>query len=289
MHPVLFHIGSFLIPSYGVVAAFGVLVGLTVALYAARRLHIDPNKIWNLCILVLFTALVGSRLLLVAANWSVLRRRPVWMLGLAMIHHPLLAGIGTLLALAVAVLYATWQHLPLRITADALAIPLALGLGFEQVGALLSGSGYGTGTHLSWAVTYSDPYAEFWSGAPLGIPVHPVQAYVTLCYLAIAAGLAFLLPRRRQNGDLAGIFLMATGTVMFITEFWRDPIGRGALFSGVLKAPQLGGVVLLLAGAVMLLERKSERISPAATPAEQAPPVAANLPETPNPQGSPNG
>jgi phosphatidylglycerol:prolipoprotein diacylglycerol transferase len=288
VHPVLFHIGSFLIPSYGVVAAFGVLVGLIVALYTARRLRIDPNKIWNLCILVLFTALVGSRLLLVAANWSVLRHHPVWMLGLAMIHHPLLAAIGTLLALAVAVLYATWQRLPLRMAADALAIPLALGLGFEQLGALLSGAGYGTGTHVSWAITYSDPFAEFWSGAPLGIPVHPVQAYVALCYFGIAAGLAFLLPRRRQNGDLAGVFLMAAGTVMFVTEFWRDPIGRGALFGGVLKAPQIAGLVLLLAGAVVLLERASERITPAATLVDQTPPSVANRPEAPTAQGSAN-
>jgi phosphatidylglycerol:prolipoprotein diacylglycerol transferase len=288
VHPVLFHIGSFLIPSYGVVAAFGVLVGLMVALYTARRLRIDPNKIWNLCILVLFTALVGSRLLLVAANWSVLRHHPVWMLGLAMIHHPLLAAIGTLLALAVAVLYATWQRLPLRMAADALAIPLALGLGFEQLGALLSGAGYGTGTHVPWAITYSDPFAEFWSGAPLGIPVHPVQAYVALSYFAIAVGLAFLLPRRRQNGDLAGVFLMAAGTVMFVTEFWRDPIGRGALFGGALKTPQIAGVVLLLAGAVVLLERASERITPAATLFDQTPPTGAKRPEAPTAQGSAN-
>jgi phosphatidylglycerol:prolipoprotein diacylglycerol transferase len=181
------------------------------------------------------------------------------MLSLAMIHHPLLAAIGTLLALAAAILYATWQHLPFRTTADALSAPLALGLAFEQLGALLSGAGYGTGAHVPWAVTYTDPLAARWSDAPLGIPVHPVQAYAALCYFALALMLWLLLTRRRQNGDLAGIFLMAAGVILFITEFWRDPIGRGALFHGILKAPQLIGIVLLLAGAVLLLERKSER------------------------------
>lgn len=289
MHPVLFHIGSFLIPSYGAIAALGVLVALTVALYTARRLHIDPNRIWNLCVIVLFTALIGSRLLLVIANWPVLRHHPVWMFGLGMIHHPLLAAIGSLLALAIAVLYATWQRLPLRTTADSLAIPLALGLAFEQVGALLSGAGYGTGTHVPWAITYSNPFAEFWSGAPLGIPVHPVQAYVAICYFGIAAGLAFLLPRRRQNGDLAGVFLMATGVVLFVTEFWRDPIGRGAVFGGALKAPQLAGIVLLLAGAIVLLERKSDRITGAGTPVAQTPPTAGDSPDAFNPPRSTNG
>ena len=270
MHPVLFHIGGFVIPSYGALAALGVLVALTITLYTARRLQLDPNKIWNLSIIVLFTALVGSRLLLIAANWSILRSHPLWILSLAMIHHPLLAAIGTLLALAAATFYVTWQHLPFRTTADALSAPLAVGLGFEQIGALLSGAGYGTGARVPWAVIYTDPLAARWSDAPLGIPVHPVQAYASLGYFAIALTLFLLLPRRSQNGDLGGIFLMATGAVLFITEFWRDPIGRGALFHGILKTPQLVGVVLVFAGAALLLERKSERLNPASPSAESA-------------------
>jgi phosphatidylglycerol:prolipoprotein diacylglycerol transferase len=278
VHPVLFHIGAVVIPSYGALAALGVLVALTAALYTSRRLGLDPNKIWNLCVIVLFTSLAGSRLLLVLANWSLLRHHPLWVLSLAMVHHPLLAAIGTLLATVVAVLYATWQRLSLRTTADALAAPLALGLALEQFGALLSGAGYGTGTHVPWAVTYTDPLAARWSDAPLGIPVHPVQAYAGICFLLIAALLLFLSPRRTQNGDLAGIFLMASGVVLFITEFWRDPIGRGAIPGGFLKAPQLAGIIAVLGGAFLLLERESHHIAEAeSTPsarAQHAPPDA---------------
>ncbi len=273
MHPVLFHIGPLIIPSYGATAALGVLLALMLALHTARKLQIDSNKIWNLCILMLFTTLVGSRLLLVIANWTVLRHHPLWMLGLAMIHHPLIAAIGSFIALAVAASYALWQHLPLRSSADVLAAPAALGLAFEQLGALLAGSGYGTGAHIPWAVTYTDPLAERWSGAPLFIPVHPVQAYVALCFLAIAIGIVLWLPHRRQHGDLAGIFLMSTGTVLFITEFWRDPIGRGTLFHGALKGPQVASLVFVLAGAWLLLERASQCIAVAAAPI--APPQPA--------------
>jgi len=261
VHPVLFHIGPLLIPSYGATAALGVLLALMLALHTARKLQIDSNKIWNLCILMLFTALVGSRLLLVIANWTVLRSHPLWMLGLAMVHHPLLAVIGSLIALAVAAFYTLWQHLPLRTTADVLAAPAALGLTFEQFGELLAGSGYGTGAHIPWAITYTDSLAERWSGAPLYIPVHPVQAYAAACFLAIAVGLVLWLPHRRQNGDLAGIFLMSTGAVLFITELWRDPIGRGALFQGALKGPHVAGIVFVLAGGWLLLERTSQHIA----------------------------
>ena len=266
MHPVLFHIGSLVIPSYGATAAVGVLLALMLALHTARKVGVDPNKIWNLCILMLFTAVIGSRFLLVVANWTVLRHHPLWMLSLAMIHHPLLAAIGSLIALAVAAVYARLNHLPFRATADVLVAPAALGLALEQFGALLAGSGFGTGAHIPWAITYSDPLAERWSGAPLDIPVHPVQAYAALCFLAIAVGLVVWLPRRRQHGDLAGIFLISTGVVLFITEFWRDPIGRGAMLGGMLKGPQVAGIVFVIAGAWLLLERASQRVAGAAVP-----------------------
>ena len=272
MHPVLFHIGALVVPSYGAVAALGLLLALMLALRIARTIGVDPNRIWNLCILMLFTALVGSRLLLVIANWKILRSHPLWVLSIAMVHHPLLAGVAALIAFAVAAVYSGMHRMPYRATADVLAAPLAIGLAFEQLGALLAGSGYGTGTHLPWAIIYTDPLAARWSDAPLGIPVHPVQVYAGICFLAIAVGLLFWLPRRRQNGDLAGLFLLTSGTVMYITEFWRDPLGRGAVFHGFLQGPQLAAIILVFAGAALLLDRPSQRTSQAfpATPSPSA-------------------
>jgi len=277
VHPVLFHVGSLVIPSYGATAAAGVLLALMLALHTARMLRIDSNQIWNLCILMLFTALVGSRLLLIIANWTALRHHPLWMLSLAMIHHPLLAAIGAAIALVVAAIFARVYHLPFRITADVLAAPLALGLAFEQIGALLAGSGYGTGAQVPWAVTYTDPLAARWSDAPLGIPVHPVQAYAAIGFFAIAVGLLLWLPHRRQNGDLAGLFLIATGVVLFITEFWRDPFGRGSLFEGVIKGPQVAGIVLVLAGASILLESKSQHVVVAVAAIESSQPRSPEI------------
>lgn len=261
VYPVLFHVGSVLIPAYGAVAALGVVFALLLALRTARMVGVDPNPVWNLCILSLFTALVGSRLLLIVVNWTVLRRHPAWLLGLSMIHHPLLAAIGALLAASSAVLYARWQRLPLRATADALAAPLALGLAMEQVGALLAGAGFGTETAAPWAITYTNPLAARWSGAPLGVPVHPVQAYAALAFLTIAFLLLVILPYRRQQGDMAGLWLLATGTAIYITEFWRDHEGRGSLLHGALDSPQVAAVASVLAAGLLLRERPRSRIA----------------------------
>lgn len=256
MHPVLFHIGSLLIPSYGAVSALGVLLALFLAQRTARIANVSAPQIWNLCVIGLFAALAGERLLLVAANWSDLRRHPGWMLGLAMIHHPLLASVGAVAGVGSAALYARWKRLPMASTADALAAPLALGLAFEQLGALLAGSGYGTDTTVRWAITYTDVLSARWSGTPLGIPLHPVQAYAALAFLTLSISLLLWLPERRRQGDVAGLWLLGAGVAIFITELWRDTEGRGALLSGALDGPQVVAILFVLAGAFVLLERK---------------------------------
>jgi phosphatidylglycerol:prolipoprotein diacylglycerol transferase len=239
--PVLFHIGSIVIPSYGALAALGVLLGLFLAQRTSRIAQVNAAQLWNLCVIAVFAALVGARLLLVLVNWSDLRLHPAWMLGLAMVHHPLVAAAGALSGAIAALLYARWRRLPLPATADALAAPLALGLAFEQAGELLAGSGFGTQANVPWAITYTNPLAEL---------------YAALAYLVIAAALFAWMPRRRQPGDAAGLGLLAIGVALFVTEIWRDPVGRGSLLGSALDGPQAAAVAVVVAGGLVLRERK---------------------------------
>jgi phosphatidylglycerol:prolipoprotein diacylglycerol transferase len=256
VHPVLFNIGSIVIPAYGALAALGVLLALFLAQRTARIVGVDAGHVWNLCVAALFAALLGQRLVLVAANWSALHTHPSWIFGLGMVHHPLLGAADTLAGVGSALLYARRKRLPLWSTADALAAPLALGLAFEQLGALLAGSGYGTEAGVRWAVTYTNPLAARWSGTPLGIPLHPVQAYAALAFLTLSIFLLAMLPARRQQGDVAGMFLLGAGVAVFLTELWRDPVGRGAMLGGALDGPQAAAVLFVLAGGLILVERK---------------------------------
>ncbi len=262
MHPVLFHIGAVLIPSYGALGAAGVLLALFLTHRTARTAGVAATEVWNLSVAAVFAAIVAGRLLLVAVNWSAVGRHPAWALDLAMIHHPLVAGVGVAAGLAVAATYALWRKMPLRSTADALAAPLALGLALEQFGALLVGSGYGidAGPKLPWAVTYTSALAQRWSGTPLGVPLHPAQAYAALAFLALAVFLFFWLQVEQQKGDVAGLCLMGLGVAIFFTEIWRDPEGRGLTLGGALDGPQIAAVAMVFAGAWVLRERKAAAV-----------------------------
>ncbi len=183
MHPVLFHIGALLIPSYGALAAAGVLLTLVLAQRTARIVGVSPSQVWNVCVVALFAALVGSRLLLAALNWGELLRHPLWIFGLATIHSPVLAVAGVMMGAVAALFYMGRERMPWATTLDALAPPLVVGLACEQWGALLAGAGYGTETSVGWAIIYTDPLAQRWSGTPLGVALHPVQAYAAVGYM----------------------------------------------------------------------------------------------------------
>jgi phosphatidylglycerol:prolipoprotein diacylglycerol transferase len=125
---------------------------------------------------------------------------------------------------------------------------------------LFAGSGFGTETTARWAVTYSEPLAARWSGTPLGVPLHPVQVYAALAFLTLSLWLLVLLPARRQQGDIAGLWLVGAGVTVFITEFWRDREGRGSLLHGALDGPQAAAILFVIAGALVMLQRRLQEI-----------------------------
>lgn len=265
MHPVLIQIGSLLIPSYGAFAALGVLAALALAQFTSPRVGIDSRHVWNALALAVFSALVAERGLLIALNLANLRQHPDWLLALALVHHPLLSGVGASVAVLAVVGYVRWAHLPFRSFADALAAPVAIGLAFEQIGCLLVGSDFGRETVSgTWgAITYTSPLAARWSGTPLGIPLVPAQAYAALgaALVALLCGL-WLHRRHRQPGEVAGLGFLSFGVVLFLSECLRDWEGRGVLhfarFGAVIDAPQLAAFALVLGGATLLADWRSD-------------------------------
>jgi hypothetical protein len=149
-----------------------------------------------------------------------------------------------------------WQRLPLWPTADALAAPLALGLAFEQwarSGRL--GLRERKGLGVRWAVTYTDPLAARWSGTPLGVALHPVQAYAALAFLTLSILLLFWLPAAGSRA-MWPVFCCWARRGCFFHRILARSEGRGALLGGALDGPQAAAVLLVLAGGLALLERK---------------------------------
>ena len=137
MIPLTWHFGRVVVPVSGLIAAAGVVSALFLARATAKRLDVDPDKVWNLGVIGIVCVWIGSRLLLILLNWTDFRAHPLWMLGLISVRsRPALLG-GAALAIAGGLAYARYARLPFRRTLDALAVPFALASTAFSVAALL--------------------------------------------------------------------------------------------------------------------------------------------------------
>jgi phosphatidylglycerol:prolipoprotein diacylglycerol transferase len=260
LHPRLFQFGHIAIPTYGVFAAIALIAALAMATHTARRLALDPNKIWNLSLLGIFTALLGSRLLLVLFHFSDFLAHPFWMLGLVGIRSRGIFYGAILLAMCACIGYIFTSGLPMRRTLDCFAAPAALGIAIRSLGAFAAGSDYGAPTTKPWGVVYKHGLAAFWSGTPLGVRLHPVQLYEAVVLFALFAFLLFWLPRCAHDGDLAGAFLFIYGISLYFLDFYRGE--RSFVFHQAITVTQIIAIGSLLAGAALWMRRKPTGVQP---------------------------
>jgi len=68
--PRLFQIGSFYLPTYGVLVASGVLIGLWISVRNSEKQGINGDDAWNLGILVVLAGIVGAKIFYVVNDWS---------------------------------------------------------------------------------------------------------------------------------------------------------------------------------------------------------------------------
>jgi phosphatidylglycerol---prolipoprotein diacylglyceryl transferase len=255
LYPRLFQFGHIAIPTYGVFTAIAIVAALAMALYTARKLLLDPNKIWNLCLTGIFTTLLGSRLLLILLHLSDFAAHPFWMLGLVSIRSRGIFYGAVALAICACIGYIFAARLPLRRALDSLAPAAAIGISIGSLGAFAAGSDYGAPTTLPWGVVYRHALATLWSGTPLGVRLHPVQAYEAVLAFLLFDLLLLCLLRRSQEGELAGIFLFAYGAILYFLDFYRGE--RSFLPGNAISVTQILGIACVLAGAALCVKRHS--------------------------------
>ena len=250
MHPVLFEFGRFTIYSYGVLLAAAYLLGLQFALYRARQRGLDAQRVMDLGIWIIVSALVGAKLLLLIVDFKEFTSSPRDLLGLARSGGVFYGGL--IAAVTVALLYLRRHQLPLWTTTDVFAPGIALGHIVGRLGCLLAGCCFGRETSVPWAITFTNPAAAANVGTPLGIPLHPTQLYEAGAELLI---LVFLLVWERRGRPFPGrtfwTYMLLYGVSRFVIEFYRGD-SRGMVFDA-LSTSQFVSIVLVPLAVAMLV------------------------------------
>jgi phosphatidylglycerol:prolipoprotein diacylglycerol transferase len=249
--PVAFSLFGFPIRWYGLILVAAASVAIWLAQREARRRGMDSQVVSDAAIWVGGAALVGGRLLYVVQNeLGSVSQHPahilmVWMGGLSFYG----GLIGALLALAI---FARRRGLAIRAVLDVAAPAAAIGQAIGHVGCLIGGDSYGIPTDVSWAVIYRNPGAM----APLGVPLHPTQAYEAILLGSLFAGLWVNRERlaRLGTGVVAGAYLLGLATVRFSLFFLRD---EPAVLFGLKTAQVLGLGIAVLSIVLFITARQA--------------------------------
>ena len=176
MHPILFEIGGFPVYTYGVLLAAAYLLGLQFALRRAKARGLDANRVMDLGIWIIVSALVGAKLLLLVVEWDTYRRNPAELLTLVRSGGVFYGGL--ILAVLVAFWY-MWRHrhaalVGLRRRSRPASRSATSSAG---MGCFFAGCCFGRPTTVPWAITFTQRVRQPNVGTPINRPLHPTQLY----------------------------------------------------------------------------------------------------------------
>lgn len=260
MHPVLFHIGSLTVYTYGVLVATGVIVGLFVARWQARKLGLNPDQIWNAGIYMVLIALVGSKLWLVLGDFPYYWHHPGEILSFSTLQSGGDIFGGVMFGLLFIILYARRQGLSYLALADAFAAPLALGHSIGRMGCFSAGCCWGKPTTMPWGITFSNPLAAQLVGTPLNVRLQPTELYGAGVELINFLFLIWLGRRQKFTGELVATWMILYGFERGIIEFFRGDPGRGLMFGGAVSFMQFVCVAMILFGSWLFLKNRSQKL-----------------------------
>jgi phosphatidylglycerol:prolipoprotein diacylglycerol transferase len=256
MYPELFKIGNFPINTYGVFLALAFLCAILIAVKLAARDGLPREKIYDLCLWMLVSSLIGSKVLMLFTEPEY-RDHPSQLLSLDFLRSGGVFYGGLIAAILAGYLLMRRYKLPWWKTADACAPGIAIGNFFGRQGCFAAGCCWGKPTTLPWGVKFSELGHEI-TGVPVGVPLHPTQLYESFAMLLVFVFLLWLHKRRLFEGQVILFYALLYSLVRFSIEFFRDD-PRGDVFGLTsatgLSTSQLISIVIGIGSLILLFNR----------------------------------
>ena len=255
MRPILFHIGSYGVHSYGVLLMLAIVFGVWRAYTRARTLKardaaypLTPDDVLDVTIWIVAGIVIGARLMFVAVDWSEYKGNlasifQVWNGGLS--FHGGMIGVITAL-----ILFSVRRRVPFLVLGDLIAPSAMLGYAIGRIGCLLNGCCYGAPTNLPWGIRFHDE----------GIvtpPSHPTQIYSSVLSFVFLGVLVWMERRQKFSGQIAFLYILLSAVERFVMEIWRADVTSTVVALGMTDVQWLCITMAVVAlGALTWLRRR---------------------------------
>lgn len=276
---------------YGMIIVFGMLLGVLLACYRAKRAGQSADMVIDFALYAILFSVIGARLYYVVFAWDSFRDNPLSVFNLRTggmaIYGGIIGGVLT------AVVYARVKKVNFGILADICVPSLLLGQAVGRWGNFFNREAFGTYTdglfamQLDRRAVSSDyncsmavlekRYAgrgealeqiikirnnTVWEDGIQYIQVHPTFLYESLWNAALLVLILLCAKYKKYDGELLLWYLAGYGAGRFWMEglrtdqlfLWKSPLPVSQLLSGLLAA---GSIALILAARLKLRKKKN--------------------------------
>lgn len=262
MHPWLIHAEAVRVPTYFASLMVGMAMATFVLRREAIRSQLSTRVIYDLAILVLPAAMLGSRALYVAQQHGIAS-----LVDPARIFSPdggyVFYG-GVALASVLVLLRTRRLGLDAWRVSDVFAPAMPFGIAFGRLGCLGAGCCHGRpadwplGVEVPWSIRYYTRGAV--PEALLGVPLHPSPLYESLLGLLLFYVVSRVRARQAFDGQaIIGMFTLY-GIGRTLIEFTRGDLVRGVYMGGMISTSQLVGMGSAVVGLSVYRWRKRQCI-----------------------------
>lgn len=244
--------GSLALHGYGIMAALGAGLAYWAIERNFKRLKIMSQATLNMLFSwAIAVSIIGGRLLYLFEKWDTYSHWYemffIWQGGFSI--------LGTVSLVSAYAFFVLWyMKIPFFPCLDIVALYLPLVHAFGRLGCLWAGCCFGCPTELPWAICYGGNPTE----APLGLPLHPTQAYSALIFFVLFGILMFYAKRRQairlKPGLIMGVYLLGMSSERFFIDFLRND--RSFFLIQALSFHQLCAFAIALSAVGMLAIRR---------------------------------
>jgi phosphatidylglycerol:prolipoprotein diacylglycerol transferase len=245
LHPILLKIGSYQLPTYGVLLATALLVALYTVVRLGQREGLDTGRLIDFSTWIIVTALLGAKVLLILTEWSFYAQHPGQIFSMATLEAGGVFYGGFIAATVFAAWYIRTYKLPFWKIFDVYAPAIALGQCIGRLGCFSAGCDYGVPSKSFLAITFTSNFAHNMTGVPLGIPLFPWQIVASMTMLCIFGILIWRFKHKTRDGEIFLLYIVLYAVARFSLEFLRGDPDRGFVFNHLLSTSQFIALLVL--------------------------------------------
>ncbi|MCH5279198.1 MAG: prolipoprotein diacylglyceryl transferase [Christensenellaceae bacterium] len=255
MHPFL-NIFGFQLPTYGLMMALALISAISFSYFRTKKAGLDPDKLLNVAIFAIGIGMAGAYLFYIFVTYSPREIFASIADGSFRVFKDggLVFYGGFIVGALTAYIACRVQKLKFSEYAAVVipSIPLAHALG--RVGCFFAGCCYGRVMQSAISVVYTNPIG----GAPVGVPVFPIQLVEAFLNIVIFVILLIYTHKRLRSGTGFFLYLAMYAVVRFSLEYFRADEVRG-IFLG-LSTSQWISIAMLIFGVLgfIILRRKEK-------------------------------